>query len=393
MMKTKAIFILCGLLSVSALFSQQAITLKKIYSTGQHYDVDFPVVLDSVNIRGEKFENKNILESFISFPDKSAFKDQLSSDISGYFTLSKAQRGARFHLLSFDLNVDRYAKTNVRISAPGMFEAYINDVKEATKTSVEDTLTSSKTVKMNFPSQPGTYSILIKYMSLSTNKSPEGLKITIEPEDKNSQVNYTFGEAGKRNVTIKDILEGKRVSGVSISPNGQYILLTYTTTKNDGKTFTEKELFSQRTSRRIALSADKNYRWMPASDRLYYTDDASGKVKLVTVEPESLQENILAENIPSGNFVFTPDEKILIYTEKESPDAGKSDLMLLTAPEDRQPNNKDRYYLSKYTLASGVKQRLTFGNKSTRLNDISKDSGYILYSVRENIPTERPFLT
>ncbi len=391
MMKTKVISIFSCLLFVFTAFSQQTITLKKIYSTGKHYDVDFPVMMDSLNIKGEKFENKNMLESFISFPDKRVFTDPLSADISGYFTLSKAQKGARFHLLSFDLNVDRYTQTNVRISAPSMFEAYINDVKEASKTSIEDTLTSSKTVKMSFPSQPGTYRILIKYMSLSTNKSPEGLKVTVEPEDKNSQVNYTFGETGKRNTTIKDILEGKRVSGVSISPSGQYILLTYTTTKNDGKTFTEKELLYQRTNKRIVLSSSRDYKWLPMSDRLYYTDNESGNVKLITVDAESLQEQILAENIPSGNFDFTPDEKTLIYTDKESPDAGKSDLMLLTTPEDRQPNNKDRYYLSKYNLSSGVKQRLTFGNKSTRLNDISRDSRYILYSIMENTPTQRPF--
>lgn len=391
MIKTRVFFILCCLLCVLTAFSQQTINLKKIYSTGKHYDLEFPVIMDSVNIKGEKFENKNMLESFISFPDKSKFTDPLSSDISGYFLLSKAQQGARFHLLAFDLNVDTYTKTNVRISAPGMFEAYINGVKEAAKTSIEDTLTSSKTVKMSFPSQPGTYRILIKYMSLPTNKSPEGVKVTIEPEDNDSRVNYTFGESGKRNVTIKDILEGRRVSGVDISPNGQYILLNYITTKNDGKTFIEKELFYQRTSKRIALSTNKEYKWLPSSDKLYYTDNTGGDMKLMVVDPESLQEQVLAENIPTASFVFTPDEKTLIYTEKESPDVNKSDLMLLTVPEDRQPNNKDRYYLSKYDLTSGVKQRLTFGNKSTRLNDISKDSRYILYSVTENTPTERPF--
>ena len=242
-MKLRFPFLFCCLFLLQIL-NGQTVTLKQLYSTGRGYDVKNPVMMDSINIKGDKFENKNLLETFISFPDQQAYTELLKSDLSGYFLLSKAQEGARFHLLSFQLNVDKYAKTVVKISAPSMFEAYINGVKETSKVTVEDTLTSSKTVKLTFPGQPGTYNIMIKYLSLSTNKSPEGVKVTVEPEDKNAQVNYTFGVNEKRNVTIKDILEGTRLTNTSISPNGQYVILEYLTVKNDGKSFSEKELLT-----------------------------------------------------------------------------------------------------------------------------------------------------
>lgn len=392
MMRKKITFIICCLFSISLAFSQSTITLRKIYSTGKSYDMNFPVMGDSVNMKGEKFGNKNLLESFISFPDKKTFKEPLSPDLSGYFLLSKATSGARFHLLTFDVNVDRYAKTNIRVAAPSMFEAYINGVKEASKTSIEDTLTSSNVIKMNFAATPGTYTVVIKYMSLSTNKSPEGVKVTIEPEDKNALVNYTFGSlASKRNVTIKDILEGTRVTSSDISPNGQYVLLTYTTTKNDGKTSTTKELYSVKNNRRITLSGSQNYKWMESTGQLYYSDKSADKVRLLAVDPETLAEEVIAENIPDGSFEMTPDGKTLIYTDSEKADAGKSDLTLLLSPEDRQPNNRNRYFLSKYDLTGGVKQRLTFGKQSTRLCDISRDSRYALYMVMDYTPDTRPF--
>ncbi len=393
-MKKKLILTLYGILSVLSVFSQQTITLKKIYSTGKSYNADYPVMIDSVNIKGDKFQNKDFLETFVSFPEESAFTETLTADISDYFLLSKARSGARFYLLSFDLNVDKYCKTNVRITAPSMFEAFINGIKEGTKTSIEDTLTTSKTIKLSFPSQPGTYRVLIKYMSLATNKSPEGVKVTVEADDKNAGVNYTFGDnTSRRNITIKDILEGTRVTASDISSNGQFVLLTFTTTKNDGKTLTSKEIFSQKANKQIPMPSNRDLKWLPATNKLYYTDDSEGKVKLWTVDPETLEEHQLADNIPSGNFRFTPDEKTLIFTDKESPDAGKSDLIILSSPEDRQGNNKDRYYLSKYDLSTGIKQRLTFAKESTRLNDVSADSRYILYSKMNYTPTVRPFFT
>jgi dipeptidyl aminopeptidase/acylaminoacyl peptidase len=390
----KAILFAGCLLSPLFVSSQDATTLKKIYTDGKHYDAAFPVMLDSVNLKGNKFEPKNLLETFISYPPAEAYTEEVPADISGYFLLAKARSGARFYLLSFDLSVDRYSKTNLRVTAPSMFEAYINGVKEGTKTSIEDTLSAAKTTKLSFPAMPGTYRVLVKYMSLSTNKSPEGLKITVEPEDKNSKAVYTFGTPNsKRTVTIRDILEGMRVSSASVSAGGQYVLLGYKTVKDDGKSSTFSEILSRKTGKRVTLPGDKRLRWMPMSEKLYYTDDSSGKNRLITVNPETLEEQTLANSIPMGNFRFTPDEKSLIYTDYEASEANKSDLIILSSPEDRQPGNRDRYFLSKYGLSTGIKQRLTFGKESTRLNDISSDSRYILYSVSNYTPTVRPFFT
>lgn len=391
MIKPKSYFLLCCLFVCQLTLAQQTISLKRLYSTGKSFDVVNPVMVDSVNLKGDKYENKDILASFIAFPDHSSFIEELKADLSDYFYVSKAQKGARFHLLSFQVNVDKYAKTNIRITAPSMFEAYINGNKETSKTTIEDSLLTAKTIKLNFPATPGTYQVLIKYMSLASNKSPEGIKITIEPDDKKSAVNYTFDNFGKRNITIKDILEGERVTSTSISPNGQYILLSYTTTKNDGKTFSSKELLFVKTNKRIVLSDNRTYKWMPTSNKFYYTNNASGEVKLITIDPETMGEQVLASNIPTGSFHIAPNEQYLIYTDREAGDAPKGDLIRLTTPESRQPNNYDRYFLSKYDLATGIKQRLTFGKTSTSLNDISRDSRYLLYSVSENTPTVRPF--
>ena len=82
MRKSKFYFILSCLLFCQVALAQQTITLKRLYSTGRFYDVENPVMIDPVNMKGKKFENKDILESFISFPDQRSFIEELKPDLS-----------------------------------------------------------------------------------------------------------------------------------------------------------------------------------------------------------------------------------------------------------------------------------------------------------------------
>ncbi len=54
-------------------------------------------------------------------------------------------------------------------------------------------------------------------------------------------------------------------------------------------------------------------------------------------------------------------------------------------------NWRDRSFLYLFDLDTEMLQQLTFGHKSTYLNDISQDGNYILYSCSRSKMTERPF--
>lgn len=362
------------------------------FSTGKYYDIQLPVMMDSTNMKGQRFGNLDLLHSFISFPKISDFTDPLKANIYDSFQFPRPQSNARFYLFSFDISVDKFTKSILKVKAPSMFEVYINDVKEIEKTTIEDTLSASKTANMTFAMLPSAkYNVLVKYMSLSTNKAPEEVKVTIEPKDMTSDVSYKVNEKNKRNITIRDVLVGKRVTSATISPSGDYVLLEYTITENDGKFYKEKELLTLKTGKRVILSSYINYAWMPISNKLYYIKRTSETSSLIAVDPETLSEIVVASNIPEGICRLTPDERTLIYTDNEKGEATKSDLILVTSPESVQPGDADRKFISRYNLASGIKERLTFGKNSTAIEDISVDSRYLLFSVSEYEPTERPF--
>jgi dipeptidyl aminopeptidase/acylaminoacyl peptidase len=263
----------------------------------------------------------------------------------------------------------------------------VNNKKESSKTTVEDSIKAAGKTEKEITVNPGTTEFTLKYLSQAKSKTPqESVKITVESSD--SLVNLSeYGT--NRLIRITDIVEGTRVGGGNISPDGHYTILSYSNVIDGGTANNYYELFNIQTGKSLYL--DKNMSWMPVSNRLYYVAQRGVNNSLISVDPETLAETVVATNIPKGNFRIAPDEKQLIYTERESYEDRKGDLLILESPADRQEGYFDKYFIYIYNLATGVNQRLTYGKHSTSVNDISRDSRYLLFSTSEEDITERPF--
>lgn len=189
------------------------------------------------------------------------------------------------------------------------------------------------------------------------------------------------------------MLLGKRVTNTSISPNGQYALISYRNTFGE-KSVSTTELYNVSTGRQVLLDTDgskKQLSWMPVSEKMFYLLKTEDGTNLITIDPATLQETILAKNIPDEYMTFSPDEKTLFYTKQEKGEETKGDLKLLLSPEDRQPGYTNRSFIYKYDIRSGLSQQLTYGSHTTWLNDISADSKQLLISFTDETVTERPF--
>lgn len=106
--------------------------------------------------------------------------------------------------------------------------------------------------------------------------------------------------------------------------------------------------------------------------------DASWIHNLHTINPLTMEREVLASHLPEGWFQFTPDEKTLIYTLTTEGRKKDPQVYDVKEPEDRQPGWRERSNLAKYDLASGILQPLTFGYHNIYLMDISADSRYLL---------------
>ena len=380
------ILIITVLLVCRPLSAQHKLHITKVRSTAPVV-VNKPLMVDSINLKKEKFENKKLLETTF-LPAKQDYTEVLNADTSKLISFPASEGDEnRLRCLSFSINTDRYAKLKVIVTTASMAELYINGKKESSKTTVEDSIGNSKNLEKEISMPTGTVEFAVKHLSLAKSKAAnESLRIVIEAKD--TAVNLALG-GDKRHIRINDIMEGTRVAGAAISPNGRFVILSYTNTVEGGEVSRYSELYDVKTGQRRYL--DKNLSGTPLSGKLYYTAQRGENNSLIFVDPETLAETVFAENIPKGNFRMTPDEKHLIYTVKESYDERKGDLLILKSPADRQEGYLDRNFIYSYSIADKVNRQLTFGSHTTSINDISRDSRYLLFSTTDEHITERPF--
>jgi dipeptidyl aminopeptidase/acylaminoacyl peptidase len=384
-MKIKIFVIILYMFVYGDSISRNSLNITKVNAT-YPVAVISPLMVDSASLKGEKFDASQLLATAFSVKNAD-FREELFADSSGVISFQKAKEGCELRFFSFNVNVDRYAKLKVSVTSPGMFELYVANKKESSKTTVEDSIAHALKAESEITVKPGTVEFAVKYLSRAESETPwESLKITLEPSDSLT----VLSEYGNRRlIRITDIVEGVRVSAASISHDGSYALLRYSYTVEGGASDSYFELYNIHTGSRSHL--DRHMSWMPVSNRLYYVARRGENNSLISVDPETLAETVVAANIPEGNFRIMPDEQQLLYIEKESYEDRKGDLLILESPSDRQEGYFDRYFLYLYSPATGVKQRLTYGKHSTPVHDISRDSRYLLFSTDEERITEHPF--
>ncbi|MFV0397541.1 MAG: prolyl oligopeptidase family serine peptidase [Bacteroidales bacterium] len=195
-------------------------------------------------------------------------------------------------------------------------------------------------------------------------------------------------------LSINHILEGTRPTSATISPNGQFALIKYTTVYQEkGNTSSYTKLIDLKSKKTLLTDYNgrNNVSWMPRTNKLFYTRNASnGNRELVTVEPTTGEEFIIDDNLPEGYFSWSPSEEYLVFSKSEQGKAESGDLRQYLNPADRQPNYRNRIFLHKYDLNSRILSPVTFGLKTSSLQSFSSDGRYILLSRSDETLTDWP---
>jgi dienelactone hydrolase len=191
---------------------------------------------------------------------------------------------------------------------------------------------------------------------------------------------------------MRDLLLGDHYRSVQLSPSGKYLVTTYYTTTSKGENMF-RTVVTETNSQNVLMKFPNyvDFKWLPNRDLLFITRKGFNGYELVTINPVTKDEQILASNLPSQNFTISPNEKYLIYYQTEEGVAIKNGIKRLTEPDDRMPGWRNSRYLSLYDLSSGVNRRLTFGTTSAFLNDISPDGNELLISFNRSETNRTPF--
>ena len=356
-MKKRIFTILALAVCLSA--GAETITVEKFRHAGP-YPVKTPYMIDSVDVKSKGFDAKSLLDTPLS-------KDGLKG---AGITDGSSQTDAQYALnwAAFSIQADRYTKVKIKVEGPKDYVLYLDGSKAEPSSALV----------------PGTHSVEIKYVSGKEIDSTP-LKVSLEATDGVLSV----GTSEKHYYSMKDVLLGTRLSGVSLSHDGKYMITSYTTTFEGGKTSSYTRL-SETESGRVLSEGQDRMNWMPTSNRLYRTRKTAYGTQLSAFDPSTGEETVLSENIPEGQFRISPSEDMLIYSLVQSGPKEKEDIYQILTPDDRQPGWRDRSYPAIYDLKTGVMQPLTFGYHNAYVSDITKDGSKALVSVREERLTQRP---
>lgn len=379
-LKTTKSGLLAAALMASISASAETIEAKTLKYAGP-YAVAQPWMADSVNIKGEAFDLKQLLDSPLSFTLLNKGKEVSAAQLL-------ADKQDALHLASFCVSNTQRTKATIAVEGLEQYRLFVDGEQVAVNGDKAETILT-----------PSQHTVVIKYLTRKNASSDKkSIKLTVTAA--NGAPLSVGDAAAKRAYNIYDVICAPNYPSVSISPNGKFIVVRKTWVDRKGNNHSISELRNSQTNR-VMATFEENVKWMPASNKLYFTQKASdssiageekqdGTLQLITINPLTMEREVLAANIPDGWFQFTPDEKTLIYTlytEGRKKDAQVYDVK---EPDDRQPGWRSRSYLAKFDLASGVLQPLTFGYHNVYLNDISADSRYLLIGKSEERLTKRP---
>ncbi len=331
------------------------------------FAVQKPLMIDTVDVRQQKLADTYMLDVPIAPAVAKQGKTMAVSELNADSTL----RG-KLLMAAFTMQLDRYAKTEVKADGPKQKKVFINGKEASGKQGL----------------QRGCYDVVVKYVADTT-----ALTIKVEADSTvailTPNSSLLTPHSTKRPFSLDDVMEMKHYTGLSVSPSGKYAIISTYWYDHDGKGQRRNELLNLVDgSKRMAPMS--GLRWMPKTDRLLGVRTISGKKELVSYDPVDFSEEVLCNDLPIDNFTMSPTEDFLILTKSENgPEKEKGVYEVLT-PEDRQPGWRNRRSLHKLDLKTGMVQPLTFGNKSLWLNDIAQDGSYIIFSVHEDVMGKRP---
>ena len=353
--------VLGSFLMLGAVASAQVKTEVKEFNLAGPFAVNAPLSVDTVNVKGEKFDEKSLLQSL-------ALTTQPTTTFSGQ-VLPSLKDSKSVGLLTFYLNNSDYLKGKIEVKGPKNYKVYVdnNEVSGELKLAPEH-----HTFAIRFLAEPSdTDSISVSIESKLSNLKPQITKV--------------------HPYMVHDLTDGKRVRNAQLSADGKYVIVSFQTTARGGKSQWDYELREVKTQR-VLQRLNGSKQWMPRSVAYIDEEWQGDKRVLYKVDPATGQRTQWAYDIPRESYDISPTEDYLIFTCTEEGPKEDENVYQVLEMDDRQPGWRSRSYLKRYDIKSGLTQRITFGTKGEHLSDISQDGKKLLvvssYSRLEKRPTE-----
>lgn len=357
--------------------------------------IRMPLQGDGINFNGAKYTLNELLKTPVSLDLEGRNLQRLSADSTGYISLAKAEDANLFYLLETNVRAERLTHAIINVSSSVRYEVYVNGKMSLNNVAASDTITKIRPGTLKLRMEPEKdYKLTFKLLSTPEDKMQPMLKCEMENNKMYKNVALYAGPDLKRRLSLYETSFGARVYLLHLSPNGKYLLMGTTESYTAKNGQTNVSLLDAKTKKVILPNVPSNARWMPKSNKLFLFENGKSGKNLVIFDPATLTRTVVAQNIPNGTFRWSPTEDFLIYSMSDiNPKNEKSPLNQVLMPDDRIPGARNRGYLMKYDLKSGLSQRLTYGSRSVSYSHLSGDGKKMLCISSKPTITEHPFRT
>lgn len=388
MNKTKLLIASALLASTTCGFAQNRIDRMTV---SQPVRIYMPVMNDSINTAGEKYTAKDLLGNYVTTDLEKLNGSEVKADTAGVISLTRISGENNIYMLGTTARSDRFLKATLNITSPARYEVIVNGQSKLTKDTAEDSLQCAPLKTVALRMEPETnYDIRIKLLSASDDKAEPQIKCELKKDEGFDNASLVTAPDMKKRFLLENTTYTNKVIRVSLSPDGKYLATLIQNNYSKDNSNLQSKLTETATGKVIAEGLNTKAAWMPKSNKLYYTVKGENGFDVRTIDPKTLKEETILTNVPEENFGWSPNEDYLMFylTDNGVNEAGP--LKRILTPDDRIPGDRNRTFLAKYDIKTGVTQRLTYGNRSTYINSISPDGSKILYSTSTPNTTGRP---
>ncbi|MEJ2052340.1 MAG: S9 family peptidase [Calditrichaceae bacterium] len=374
-------------------------------------DQCFPALHTQKNINGKTIDIGNLLTfsnlDVINWqPQKNQSFGQLKWEVVSANGMNELKLNSDSDIPSIQylasyIRTGRWLKSQLKVSGAHPFQVFLDgallESKSGSENTTMETDNESGSVIKEVKLERGTHLLLVKTVRDPQNPSSWTIKACIQPKDSALADQIAITLSPRQIMNMETLLDSPEIKDIDLSSDGSVAAISMSRIQKPTDK-TEKWLEFRKTKsgkiiREIRGDLEINdFSWAPEGMLYAYTSTGLDGKNLWIGNFETGNVRLLLENIKNlGSYQWAPDNSFIIYSVSEDYESGNKDLDLITTMEDRWPWWRNRSYLYRVNVRTGLKERLTAGLYSTDLNDISPDGKELIFRTTQPDPTERPY--
>ncbi|MDE6522628.1 MAG: prolyl oligopeptidase family serine peptidase [Muribaculaceae bacterium] len=345
---------------------------------------------DSVLAKKNSFSNEKLLQTVNHKLDKhSTDWTEVKTDTSNTVKFKKAEDGLVLRTLATRIRPDRFLKGSLRLKSNVMAELSDAHGSLLTVNQADSTPSWDHTNICLEPAE--TADFYISFISSPDDPADPAIQLEFEPDKGYENVKLAMGPSVTTRFRVDESALGTRVRGASISPDGKYMIVSYSTIYGQDHRRSWSELREVSTGKTLNATLPKGAFWLHKGSTLCYSVATNDTYSLYSMDAATQKQTLMASELPENSFSISPDASFLILYKLVKGPKDTGPVNRLRDPDDRLSGHRNRYYLEKYDLKTGIRQPLTYAGNSTTVFEISPDSKKLVYGSQNEDMTLFPF--